>query len=445
MHLERLKLQNFRCYDNLDIDFDPRLTVIVGENGKGKTAIFDALAIAFAPFMEAFGKQGRKIQRKDVRRVPVYKEDGMHIAKMETRYPLVITLEGTGLKNGSKVTCTRKLTEESGWEENEENLFAYGTALRKDAGEHKNVVLPCLAYYGTSRIWVDSKLLEHYDRSLEDRAVGYEECLEPSSSYNTFGRWFEHITKCAQQDLQNGISDSRNVMIKKAIQQAIDVCLGSTGFNDLYFNYELNAFVISHPDLGEMIVDDLSDGFRSIISMVADLAYRMVRLNPFLGEQAVVDTPGMVLIDEIDMHLHPLWQQVVLLDLEKAFPKLQFIVTTHSPQVLSSVPAEGIRVLNWGKKGFEGVSHVEFSLGAASTQLLQDIQHVNPRSRALPIVKDLERYLELVSEDKWDSEEALTLRKRLDEWSRGREPALLRADMDIRMRQFRRKRHEARV
>ena len=91
-----------------------------------------------------------------------------------------------------------------------------------------------------------------------------------------------------------------------------------------------------------MVVDDLSDGFRSILSMVADLAYRMVRLNPQLGAQAVVATPGVVLIDEIDMHLHPLWQQTVLLDMQRAFPKVQFIVTTHSPQVLSSVPAESV-------------------------------------------------------------------------------------------------------
>ena len=188
-----------------------------------------------------------------------------------------------------------------------------------------------------------------------------------------------------------------------------------------------------------MIVDDLSDGFRSILSMVADLAYRMVRLNPFLGRRAILDTPGIVLIDEIDMHLHPSWQQTVLLDLQKAFPKVQFIVTTHSPQVLGSVPPDSIRVLEWEKE-FVGVRRVNFSLGATSYQILQDIQNVQPRSEKLPIVQHLKRYLELVSEDKWDSEEAKTLRKQLDLWAHGNEPALIRADMDIRMRQFRRKR-----
>ena len=81
--------------------------------------------------------------------------------------------------------------------------------------------------------------------------------------------------------------------------------------------------------------------------MAADLAYRMVRLNPDLGAMAALETPGIVLIDEVDMHLHPSWQQAVVYDVRKAFPNVQFIVTTHSPQVLSTVPAEAIRILRW--------------------------------------------------------------------------------------------------
>lgn len=82
-------------------------------------------------------------------------------------------------------------------------------------------------------------------------------------------------------------------MLKNAIQNAVDVCLESTGLRDLYYNYRLKCFVVSHPDMGEMVVDELSDGFRSIISMVADLAYRMARLNPQLREDAVTKTRGL--------------------------------------------------------------------------------------------------------------------------------------------------------
>jgi predicted ATP-binding protein involved in virulence len=437
MRIERLKLKNFRCYDALDIDFDPKLTVIVGENGKGKTAIFDALAIALEPYLRSFGTCGRQLSPKDVRRVPTYKRDRRHIDGMICHYPAEITLEGEAY--GKRLSCKRSLLEGDVAVDDCEELCAYGRRLARAAADNTTELLPVLAYYGTQRIWVDSHLLTHFDKPLTQRSVGYEECLEPSSSYNTFGKWFEYVTKSAQTEQQYSAEVKRNLLLKNAIQKAVDTCLESTGLQDLYYNYRLKCFVVSHPDMGEMIVDELSDGFRSIISMVADLAYRMVRLNPQLGVEATLRTPGLVLIDEVDMHLHPLWQQTVLVDLQKAFPKVQFVVTTHSPQVLSSAPAESIRVLMWGKQ-FEGVRHVDFSLGANSNQLLQDIQNVSPRPQSLPIVQDLKHYLELVSEDRWDSEEALALRKKLDAWSHGREPALLRADMDIRLRQFRRRR-----
>lgn len=438
MRIDRLKLKNFRCYDELDIDFDPKLTVIVGENGKGKTAVFDALAIALEPYLRAFAVPGRTILPKDVRRVPVYGKDGKHIERMESKYPVEVRLEGEAL--GRKLSCTRVLSAEGELQEDACDLLDNGAELRQAAASHEQVLFPAFAYYGTSRIWVDSSLMAHYDKSLEAREVGYEECLEPSSSYNTFGKWFEHVSRCAMEESQQGERDiQRNLLIKKAIQQAVDACMSSMGLHDLYYNFKLKTFVVSHPVTGEMVVDDLSDGFRSVLSMVADLAYRMVRLNPHLGERAVLDTPGLVLIDEVDMHLHPMWQQTVLLDLQKAFPSVQFVVTTHSPHVLGSVPAESIRVLMWGKQ-FEGVRRVSFSMGATSAQILQDIQNVKPRSEHLPIVQNLKRYLELVSEDKWDTPEALKLREQLDKWSNGQEPALLRADMDIRMRQFRRKR-----
>lgn len=438
MRVDRLKLKNFRCYSELNIDFDSKLTVIVGENGRGKTAIFDALAIALEPYLHTFHVQGRNIVQKDVRRVPVYAEDGIHIARMENKYPVAIQLEGCALNK--KMSCTRILQQDGTRIDEAEDLLSNGERLCAEMKQHHATLLPAFAYYGTSRIWVDSNLMNTYDNSLDDRNTGYEECLEPSSSYNTFGKWYRSVMQSLENDkLPDDDNKQTCLLVRDAVQQAIDACLASTGLHDLYYNFKLDAFVVSHPDTGEMIVDDLSDGFRSILSMVADLAYRMVRLNPFLGRRAILDTPGIVLIDEIDMHLHPSWQQTVLLDLQKAFPKVQFIVTTHSPQVLGSVPPDSIRVLEWEKE-FVGVRRVIFSLGATSYQILQDIQNVQPRSEKLPIVQHLKRYLELVSEDKWDSEEAKTLRKQLDLWAHGNEPALIRADMDIRMRQFRRKR-----
>lgn len=100
-----------------------------------------------------------------------------------------------------------------------------------------------------------------------------------------------------------------------------------------------------HQDAGTMPVAQLSDGVRNMMGLVADIAFRATKLNPHLGLEAARQTAGIVLIDEVDMHLHPSWQQTVLASLQEAFPNIQFIVTTHSPQVLSTVSREHIRVL----------------------------------------------------------------------------------------------------
>lgn len=423
MHIKKLKLHNFRCYENLEIEFEPGLNVVVGENGRGKTAIFDGITIGLAEYLDAFGFKGKGIEARDVRRAPVY-NDAKQLVAMEIHLPTEVELvvdnvDGTSYSN-------KKVYDEKGMHLAKDNIRDLGVIL---AGNHDKT-LPIIAYYGTARLWVDSDLLTEEHKSLADRAFGYDDCLEPSSSFNTFGKWLEHISQ--REELIY-------VMIRKAVLNAVDSCLKSTGLHDIHFNKQLNALVITHLDAGEQLVSDLSDGVRTIISMAVDIAYRMVRLNYQLGDRVILDTPGVVLIDEIDMHLHPLWQQYILGDLQATFPKVQFIVTTHSPQVLSTVPPEAIRILVWEKE-FKGVFHTDFSLGAESNQLLQDIQNVAARPKALPIVKKLNRYLELVGDDKWDTEEAKSLRKELDAWSNGREPLLIKADMDIRMRQFRRQR-----
>ena len=174
-----------------------------------------------------------------------------------------------------------------------------------------------------------------------------------------------------------------------------------------------------------------------MIALVADIAFRATKLNPHLGAEASRKTPGIVLIDEVDMHLHPEWQQLVLSGLTEAFPEIQFIVTTHSPQVLTTVPPECIRELVRDGNVLRVVIP-EFSLGAESPYVLETIQGVNTRPQHLEIVKELNEYQQLITEDQWDIPRALELREKLHAWGHGFEPALVKMDMDIRMRAYRR-------
>ena len=422
MRIKNLHLENFRCYKKIDLEFDERLTVLVGENGKGKTAVFDAIALSLSPAVQKFGFQPFVLSPKDARRQPVYDADGKHLVAMDRCYPVKIAAEfaaRTGEIISSSLTASK---DDVFWEGNlgsrAEVLFEQ---IKDTAAE-----LPVLAYYGTARLWDDSTL---FTASADGgRLLGYEEALQPTSSFHTFGKWFA----------QNAVTEN-NKDAQKVVEEAVDACMSSSGLNNLHYNKDMQCLVVQHEDFGELLVDDLSDGTRSVISMVADLAYRMLCLNPGLKDKAIAETEGIVLIDEVDMHLHPLWQQTILYDLLRTFPKVQFLVTTHSPQVLATVPANSIRSIYW-EKGEIKVRKVNFSLGAEISRILEEIQQVESRPAFLPIVKELHQYLELVRQGRWDTEEARRLRKDLDSWAQGNEPALLRADMDIRLQSLRSRR-----
>lgn len=156
------------------------------------------------------------------------------------------------------------------------------------------IILPVMAYYGTSRMWKDNKLFElRKDISLE-RGSGYIDCMEPSSSYNTFGQWFKYAAMSALEFdrylAESGKKDEKNpyTEVLKAVRQAIITCIGSMGWTDIDYSFAFQNLIIMHETMGVLPLEALSDGTRSVISMAADLAYRMVRLNPDLG-------PGLLL------------------------------------------------------------------------------------------------------------------------------------------------------
>ena len=448
MYVSKIRMQNFRCYTDFTMQFSPKVTVIVAENGRGKTAILDGLAITMAPYLAAFpGIKARNFQPNDVRMVVdvPQTQDELQIKRMKYLLPVVLETE-VKADDGKAYSWKRELKSVKGKTSSVSAKFVsdYGKRIAEELNQpgDQDIILPVLGYYGTSRMWNDSSLLKRKKVDLS-RSSGYVECLEPSGSYNTFAQWFRYATESAleydhiiAEKKLNKKNPYREIL--NAINKAIVTCIQSMGWTDLKYSFAAQNLLICHPEKGELPLEAMSDGARSVISMAADIAYRMARLNPAMGEDVTLKTSGVVLIDEVDMHLHPSWQQTVVNDLVKAFPKVQFIVTTHSPQVLTSVPAECIRILHWDNDLVD-IEEPTFSLGAESSQLLRDIQHVESRPGSLPIVQALQRYLQLVNEDKWDSEEALALRETLDRWSQGREPALVRADMDIRVRNFRRK------
>ena len=201
---------------------------------------------------------------------------------------------------------------------------------------------------------------------------------------------------------------------------------------------------MNHDQQGELKVSQLSDGIRNMLALVGDIAYRCYKLNAHLGEAAPRRTHGIVMIDEVDMHLHPGWQQTVLTDLTKAFPKLQFIVTTHSPQVLTSVDASCIRLLRQEVDPETGVQQTVAApvtlqtKGVASSDLLAQIMGVDPIPD-VPEARVLSEYHALIQQNLHEGEHGSALRGQLETHFGPDHLAMRECDRMIRLQAFKQK------
>jgi predicted ATP-binding protein involved in virulence len=211
--------------------------------------------------------------------------------------------------------------------------------------------------------------------------------------FDAFVQWFEALSlELAQEQMTGRPSPHKPEILLEAIRKPVEKVLEHTGWTRLIWDYAERDLVAEHPDLGTLPVSELSDGIRTTIAMVGDLAHRAVRLNRHLGIDAAKLTPGVVVIDEVDLHLHPRWQQTILGLLMEAFPLVQFIVTTHSPQVISTVPRECIRVLSIDADGMGTAATPDFSPLAQDAGMALARIFDTPTRPDLPVLAHLHAY-----------------------------------------------------
>jgi len=215
-----------------------------------------------------------------------------------------------------------------------------GEKMVSHVSDNKRAILPVLGYYGTGRVWRQKKLTRSQSSSPGSRLIGYRNSLDPSSDERRLLKWFKTRELVALQK-------KKKLDDLDAVRFAIQTCISDA--DEVYWDMETDQLAIRF-DKEITWFKNLSDGYRNMLAMVADIAQRCVTLNPHLGKNAIRETPGIVLIDEIDLHLHPKWQQRVVADLLKAFPQVQFVATTHSPFIIQSLVAKkGIKLINLDK------------------------------------------------------------------------------------------------
>ncbi len=458
LNLQTLKLRDYRCFEALDIDFHPQLTVLVASNGAGKTSVLDAIAVAFGPYIGAFDEaKGKHFEASDIRQLKTRKT-----ASHEMEYaPNGVRLGAVGFIPDSLIDSLSDSHPPTSWcraltgstkakttIKDAKELIDYGKRLQEAVRTHgKEALLPLLAYYGTGRLWQQKKLTEKTKIQRTSRTIGYTDCLDPASSYKAFVEWFRYWNlnaKEARIKAQETGQPSTHAEFEGYIQSvsnAVNICLQPAGWENIEYSFTHDALVAHHKQFGQLPVELLSDGIRNMIGMVADIAFRATKLNGHLGANAAAQTPGIVLIDEVDMHLHPEWQQVVLQNLTRAFPAVQFIVTTHSPQVLTSVDASCIRALRQTTDPeTSAITSVAASVtlqtrGVSSADLLAQIMGVDPVPD-VPEARRLSDYQALIQQNQHESDDSQALRAQLVKHFGVDHPVMRECDRLIRLQGF---------
>jgi len=440
--IETLRLKNFRCFEDLELNLHPELTVLVSANGQGKSSILEAIRIVLSPFFRPY-PQERSVGfgGEDIRQVRFPNS-------MEHQFPVEVSVQGQIVGKSLKWQRFLRTIKSHTTVKEALPLIHLSEELKKRVEGNKPVVLPMFANYGSQRLWQEKRtrqsiLIKNLDQS---RFAGYQYTWQPDSSSIYFLSWFLYSVRVNEKFLlelfKRGMlgnhSDGQAASEQSPysgelnqIRKAIDKCLDLTGWNNLEFTPD-DELTLHHEKHGALKLNQLSDGIRIVALLAGDLAYRAVRLNPHLGDHILKETPGIVMIDEIELHLHPAWQQIIIPSLREVFPKVQFIITTHSPQVLSAVPAESIQILD-----DQRVYQPEIGTqGAEASRILQRVFEVENRPPKERPAKNLKEYADLVFRDKWESPRAIELREELDLAFGDDEPELQRLDLFIRNRKW---------
>lgn len=432
MKIQSLHLQHFRRFNDFQIEFDPQLTVLVARNGAGKTSVLDGLAIALGAFFTRLPEiSGLNPKATDFQLFP----DGGKPPFMRIRCQATngITWDKTEKRDQSKKTA-EQIPAAVGLKA----LNQYVDSFIDRYNDNQPFELPVFIYYGTGRGVFEIPQRKRGFKKAFSRFDALRGALESRTNFRSFVEYFyslEDIELKKQQEARSfDIQIPELIAIRRAVSRLLPEFTNPRGTKEAGAGIEVDW---QHGDIQKTLrIEQLSDGYRTTLAMTMDIAARMAEANPEMIDP--LQTEGIVMIDEVDLHLHPGWQQTILLDLMRTFPNIQFIVSTHSPQVLSSVKPHCLRVIEW-QNDMPRLQPIAFSEGAEAQQVLLDVLGVeSPRVKQLAVVQKLLHYQQLVENDQWDSSDALELRKQLDLWGREYEPELTRLDMDIKIKAWER-------
>ena len=362
MRLNSINIEGFRGIPNLELEFPKQVNVLVGVNGVGKSAVLDCSAIMLSRLIgriRSSAGTGRYFTHSDINNRRQWTKNEIEVAFQgkPLRWSVVKTRRGQQKQRISGLVDLRRDVE----------LF------RSKLAEDEAARLPLAVYYPVNRAVLDIQLRIR-KRHPFDRLAAYDQALSGEwSSFRVFFEWFRE-----REDLENEkrldkpeFRDSQLQAVRTATERFL------AGFRGLKVRRSpLRMVVEKHGE--ELIVNQLSDGEKCTLAMAGDLARRMAIANPAMVDP--LQGEAVVLIDEIDLHLHTGWQRRLIAALTKTFPKCQFLLSTHSPSILGHLDSKSIWILERTKSGISA-KRPDDAYGQTTDRILEDIMGVPPRPK----------------------------------------------------------------
>jgi predicted ATP-binding protein involved in virulence len=384
LKLKEIHLENFRLFDDLKVSFDEQLTVFISENGAGKTSLLDGIAKTLFVFTKTLiGGEGLGIINpyKDLTENDVKQgQNGLTISNL-------ITYKLDNILLNQSIVRTKQLGQPNNQPELG-NLKPLINKLRDAYSKNQLESLPIIMYYSSKRAELTvgdtssrNVILNAYDDALTGSGLNFKQFVEWyvwQSQMAIFSKTPNYILQQVKLSILSMLNDDdKNI------------------YTDVYIDpsqFKNPRLVVSKMD-NNMEINQLSSGEKNLFVLVSDLARRLCLANP-KSEYPLKEGQGIVLIDEIDLHLHPQWQRKVLIKLKSIFPKIQWVVTSHSPLVLSYAPTGKVFKLSNGQ-----VQEYKHFRGMRLMDIFYDLYNITSRPQL--IQNQIDALFESVDSENW--------------------------------------------
>ena len=360
----RLKLANLRVIEAAEFRFQPGVNLVVGVNGVGKTSVLDALSVCLSAVVKQANRLRGRVESfsfDDIRMgaEALTVECGVRFGGREHGYVVHKPREGS-VPQEKKAGMPREQVHDT-----PEKAGFVGHPLSPVTGREPGG-RPLAVLFSTNRAVPSER-----DPKKAVAAGGISGAFADAYAnrelrLGEFAAWMK-----VQEAFRSERAKSARVLAacEKAVKRFLP------GYGNLRLAKGIRPKLFIDRAGTTLPIRRLSDGERGILAVVLDLTRRLAQANPELDAPAAT-AEAIVLIDEIDLHLHPTWQRRIVHNLTAAFPRCQFIATTHSPQVIGEVPHERIQIIAQGQ-----VYSPTHSFGVDSSRVLEEVMEADPRTK----------------------------------------------------------------